>query len=72
MVHVFICADLSQDMLVSADNCKALGLLPRHWPNHEEEQANTTYSKLYQANNVTTQEEKQKKEDETVDLTDLR
>ena len=32
LVHVYICTDLSQDMLVSADDCEALGLLPRHWP----------------------------------------
>ena len=76
LVHVYICADLSQDMLVSADDCEALGLLPRHWPNHDEVQDNTTYSKLYRANNVvTTQETKEKKEKEedgTVDLTALR
>ena len=73
MVHVFICSDLSQDMLVSADDCEALGLLPRHWPNHEEEQANTAYSKLYKANNVViTQEKKEKEEDGRVNLTDLR
>ena len=73
MVHVFICSNLSQDMLVSADDCEALGLLPRHWPNHEEEQANTAYSKLYKANNVvTTQEKKEKEEDGRVNLMDLR
>ena len=73
MVHVFICSDLSQDMLVSADDCEALGLLPRHWPNHDEEQVNTAYSKLYRANNVvTTKEKKEKEEDGTVNLTELR
>ena len=73
MVHVFICSDLSQDMLVSADDCEALGLLPRHWPNHDEEQANTAYSKLYRANNVvTTKEKKEKEEDGKVNLTELQ
>ena len=35
LVHIYICADLAQDMVLSADDCEALGLLPRHWPNHE-------------------------------------
>ena len=66
LVHVYICADLSQDMLVSADDCEALGLLPRHWPNHDEVQDSTTYSKRYRANNVvtTTKEAEEKKEEE--------
>ena len=81
LVHVYICADLSQDMLVSADDCEALGLLPRHWPNHDEVQDSTTYSKRYRANNVVTttkeaeEKKEEKKEDEnegTVDLTALR
>ena len=55
LVHVFVVADLSQDMLVSADDCKALGLLPRNWPNHGP--GDTTYSKLYQANSVVTDTE---------------
>ena len=77
-MHVYICADLSQDMLVSADDCEALGLLPRHWPNHDEVQDSTKYSKRYMANNVVTtakEAEEKKKEDEsegTVDLSALR
>ena len=31
LVHVFVCSDLSQNMLVSVDDCEALGLLPRNW-----------------------------------------
>ena len=80
MVHIYICADLAQDMLLSADDCEALGLLPRHWPNHEV-QDSTKYSKRYTANNVVTttkeaeENKEKKKEDEsegTVDLSALR
>ena len=51
--------------------CEALGLLPRHWPNHDEVQDNMTYSKLYRVNNVVTTKKKKEK-DRTVDLTELR
>ena len=80
LVHIYICADLAQDMLLSADDCEALGLLPRHWPNHEV-QDSTKYSKRYTANNVVTttkeadEKKEKKKEDEsegTVDLSALR
>ena len=68
LVHVYMVADLSQDMLISADDCEALGLLPRNWPNHGPGDA--TYSKLYQANSVETA---QKQENEgRVDLTELQ
>ena len=70
LVHVFICADLSQDMLVSVDDCEALGLLPKGWPNHEEEQVNNTYSKRYQANSVVAAQSEEN--DGRVDLTDLQ
>ena len=68
LVHVYVVADLSQDMLISADDCEALGLLLRNWPNHGPGDA--TYSKLYQANSVETA---QKQENEgRVYLTELQ
>ena len=68
LVHIYVVADLSQDMLVSADDCEALGLLPRNWPNHGP--GDTTYSKLYQANSVVTAQKQEN--DGRVDLTELQ
>ena len=80
LVHIYICNDLAQDLLLSADDCEALGLLPRHWPNHEEEDSRK-YSKRYTANTVVTdatepeKKKEEKEEDENegkVDLSALR
>ena len=68
LVHVYVVADLSQDMLISADDCEALGLLPRNWPNHRPGDA--TYSKLYQANTVETVQKQDN--DGRVNLTELQ
>ena len=80
LVHVYVCNDLAHDLLLSADDCESLGLLPRNWPNHGGDDAKQ-YSKRYMANTVKTEAaepEKEKEEavedeeDGRVDLSALR
>ncbi len=67
LVHVYVCNDLAHDLLLSADDCESLGLLPRNWPNHGGEDAKQ-YSKRYMANTVKTEAtEPEKKKEETVE-----
>ena len=65
LIHCYVVGDLAQDKLVCKDDCKLLGLLPKNWPN--QDLGKSSYSKLYQANNVHIEEKDEAKEEEKQD-----
>ena len=75
LIHCYVVGDLAQELLVSMDDCELLGLLPKNWPN--QDLGKSSYSKLYQANNVQVKEKKEEevkednREKSQVDLTEL-
>ena len=62
LTHMFVMADLAQDLLISADDCELMELLQKNWPNEGLGGKASPYSKKYEANTVKQEEEKRKQE----------
>ena len=68
-LHLFVCDDLKEDVLISADHLEALGLIPQQWPecmNPHHKQYSNNYTAATAAA-AATEEEPEEEEDSGVE-----